>query len=86
MLNSTTIDILLPAFKEISYYKLGTNAKSLNDKQIILLDEHEGNKEIADSIQEMQLSFFNYQIWETDHGFTNKRVSLMNKLISFLDK
>ena len=86
VLNSTTTNILLTAFKEISYYKLATDAKSLSGKQIILLDEHAGNKEIADSIKEMHLSFFNYQIWETDHGFTNKRVSLMNKLISFLDK
>ena len=85
VLNSTTTNILLTAFKEISYYKLATDAKSLSGKQIILLDEHAGNKEIADSIKEMHLSFFNYQIWETDHGFTNKRVSLMNKLISFLD-
>ena len=86
MLNSTTLDILLPAFKEISYYKLATNAKSLSDKQIIILDEHLRNKGIANSIEEMYLSFFNYQVWETDHGFTNKRVSLMNKLISLLDK
>ena len=86
VLNSTTTNILLTAFKEISYYKLATDAKSLSGKQIILLDEHAGNKEIADSIKEMHLSFFNYQVWATDHGFTNKRVSLMNKLISFLDK
>ena len=85
VLNSTTLDILLPALKEISYYKLATNAKSFSDKQIIILDEHERNKEIADSIKEMHLSFFYYQVWGTDHGFTNKRVSLMNKLISFLD-
>lgn len=85
VLNSTTIDILIPAFKEISYYKLATDAKSLRDKQIILLDEHVGNKEIADSFKEMHLPFLNYQVWDTDHGFTNKRVSLMNKLISFLD-
>jgi len=85
VLNSTTVDILRPAFKDIFYYKLATNAKSLSDKQIIILDEHVRNKEIADSLKKMQLSFFNYQVWETDHGFTNKRVSLMNKLISFLD-
>ena len=85
VLNSTTLDILLPALKEISYYKLATNTKSFSDKQIIILDEHERNKEIADSIKKMHLSFFNYQVWGTDHGFTNKRVSLMNKLISFLD-
>jgi len=86
VLNSTTLDILLPAFKEISYYKLATEAKFLKNKQIIMLDEHERNKEIADSIKGMNLSFFNYQVWGTDHGFTNKRVSLMNKLISLLDK
>ena len=85
VLNSTTVDILRPAFKDISYYKLATNAKSLSDKQIIILDEHVRNKEIADSLKKMHLSFFNYQVWKTDHGFTNKRVSLMNKLISFLD-
>jgi len=86
VLNSTTVDIFLPAFKDISYYKLGTDTKSLSDKQIIMLDEHTGNKEIADSIKGMHPKFFDYQVWETDHGFTNKRVSLMNKFISFLDR
>lgn len=86
VLNSTSLDILLPAFNEISYFKLATNSKYLTDKQIIILDEHVRNKEIADSMEKMQLSFFNYQVWDTDHGFTNKRVSLMNKLISLLDK
>lgn len=85
VLNSTTTNIFLPAFKEISFYKLATDAKSLKDKQLIMLDEHTGNKEIADTIKELHLPFFDYQVWETDHGFTNKRVSLMNKLISFLD-
>ena len=85
VLNSTTLDIFLPALKEISYYKLATDAKLLKDKQIIMLDEHDGNKEIAYTIKEMHLPFFDYKVWETDHGFTNKRVSLMNKLISFLN-
>lgn len=86
VLNPTNVEIFLTAFKEISYYKLATDAKSLSDKKIIMLDEHTGSKEIADSIKEMHLSFFDYQVWDTDHGFTNKRASLMNKLISFLDQ
>ena len=86
VLNSPNLEIFLPAFKELSYYKLATDGKSLKDKKIIMLDEHVGNKEIASSIREMHLPFFDYQVWETDHGFTNKRVSLMNKVISFLDK
>ena len=86
VLNSTTLEIFLPAFKELTYYKLVTDAKSLRDKQIIMLDEHVRNKEIADTIKKANPIFFDYQVWDTDHGFTNKRVSLMNKLISFLDK
>ena len=86
VLNETPVEIFLPAFKDLPYYKLATDVKSLSDKQIIMLDEHTGNKEIADSIKGMHLKFFDYQVWETDHGFTNKRVSLMNKLISFLDR
>ena len=39
----------------------------------------------VETIKEMNLPFFDYQVWDTDHGFTNKRVSLMNKLISFID-
>jgi pimeloyl-ACP methyl ester carboxylesterase len=86
VLNATTLDIFLPAFKAISYYQLERNAKALSAKQIMMLDEHTGNKAIADSIKEQHGAFFDYQVWETDHGFTNKRVSLMNKLISFLDR
>jgi hypothetical protein len=86
VLNSTTLEIFLPVFKKLSYYKLATDTKSLSNKNIIMLDEHLGNKEIADSMKEMRLPFFDYQVWNTDHGFTNKRVSLMNKLISFLDR
>ncbi|MBK9022445.1 MAG: alpha/beta fold hydrolase [Saprospiraceae bacterium] len=86
VLNSNNLEIFLPAFKELSYYKLATDAKSLSKKEIIMLDEHTGNIEVADSFKEMHLPYFDYQIWKTDHGFTNKRVSLMNKLISFLDQ
>ena len=50
-----------------------------------MLDEHSGNKEIADTIKAMHLAFFDYRVWDTDHGFTNKRGSLINKLISFID-
>lgn len=85
VLNSTTLDIFLPAFKDTSYFKLATNASSFSGKRVIMLDEHPGNKEIADIFKGMHLPFFDYQVWETDHGFTNKRVSLMKKLISFLD-
>jgi pimeloyl-ACP methyl ester carboxylesterase len=86
VLKSTTLDIFLPAFRNLAYYDLANDATLLKDKQIIMLDEHPGNQAIAESIKAQHHSFFNYDVWETDHGFTNKRVSLMNKLMVFLDK
>jgi uncharacterized protein len=85
VLNSTTLDIFLPAFKEMAYYNLSRDATLLSDKKIIMLDEHTGNKAIAAAIKAQQGSVIDYQVWETDHGFTNKRVSLINKVISFLN-
>jgi pimeloyl-ACP methyl ester carboxylesterase len=86
VLNSASVDIFLPAYRELSYYNLASNITALKSKQIIMLDEHPGNKAIADTIRNCSPAYFDYQVWDTDHGFTNKRASLMNKLISFLDK
>jgi hypothetical protein len=58
----------------------------LADKQIIMLDEHTRNKPIADAIKAVNTKYFDYEVWQTDHPFTNKRVSLMKKLLAFLDK
>ena len=43
-------------------------------------------KGIADSLKLANKSYFKYEVWDTDHPFTNKRVSLMNELIPFLNK
>lgn len=55
-------------------------------KQIIMLDEHTGNKGLAESIRNAGPDYFSYEVWKTDHPFTNKRISLINKVLSFLDK
>ena len=62
------------------------NINPLKEKQIIMLDEHETNKKIAEAIQNLNPPFFKYYVWQTNHGFTNKRVSLMNMVLSFLDR
>jgi len=58
----------------------------LAGKQIIMLDEHHRNKEIADSLKLTNKAYFKYEVWDTDHPFSNKRISLMNELIAFLNK
>jgi hypothetical protein len=51
-----------------------------------MLDEHPLNKEIADALKSSNKSYFDYEVWHTDHPFTNKRISLINKVLAFLDK
>ena len=47
---------------------------------------HQGNKQIADKIKETNKSYFDYEVWQTDHPFSNKRISLINKIITFLER
>ncbi len=51
-----------------------------------MLDEHELNKPIADVLRRSNKNYFSYEVWNTNHGFSNKRVALMKKEIEFLNK
>jgi uncharacterized protein len=86
VLNTPAKQIYKPVIANLDYYNLANDAKPLADKQIVMLDEHPFNKELADAIRGSNKSHFDYQVWQTDHAFTNKRVSLMNFLLSFLDR
>ena len=86
VLNTRTKKIFKPVIKYPSYYNLANDAKALAEKQIIMLDEHRRNKYIADTLIRENKSYFDYEVWQTDHPFTNKRVSLIKKVIEFLDK
>ena len=85
-LNSTNQEIFLAVYRNLAYYNIAADTKLLKGKQIIMLDEHKENKSVADAITASGLKSFDYKVWDTDHGFTNKRASLMNLLLSFLDK
>lgn len=86
VLNATLDEIFTPVIKEPAYFNLINDAPRLANKQIIMIDEHSRNKQIADAIQKFNQASFEYQVWQTDHPFTNKRVSLINKVVAFLDK
>lgn len=72
--------------KDKNYHDLRLMATPLAGKQLILLDEHHGNKALANTLQKVHTVFFDYEVWQTDHPFTNKRGSLIKKLIAFLDR
>ena len=86
VLNATIDEIFGPVLKDREYFNLAAGAQRLAGKQIIMLDEHTGNKPLADAIKATNPAWFDYEVWPTDHPFTNKRVSLMHKLLDFLDR
>jgi pimeloyl-ACP methyl ester carboxylesterase len=86
VLNTPAQQIFQPVVDHPSYYNLQNAAAALANKQIIMLDEHNGNKELADALHKSNHNYFEYEVWQTDHPFTNKRISLINKVLAFLDK
>lgn len=79
-------ELFKPVVDAPDYYNLANDAKALSQKQIIMLDEHERNETIADALKTKNTTYFDYEVWQTDHPFTNKRVALIKKVMAFLDK
>lgn len=75
-----------PVLKEPAFFDLTGTANALAGKQVYMLDEHHNNKALADVIQKANHHYFHYEVWDTDHSFTNKRGSLIRTVIAFLDR
>jgi pimeloyl-ACP methyl ester carboxylesterase len=86
VLNSSLKNLYTPVIRNQTYFNLVNDGKSLADKQIIMIDEHQRNNQLADKIKETNKSYFDYNVWQTDHSFTNKRASLINKVLDFLER
>ena len=85
VLNASLKDLYTPVLQDKTYFNLLNDTKSLSDKQIIMIDEHEKNSQLAEKIKESNKSYFDYSVWQTDHSFTNKRASLINKVLAFIE-
>lgn len=86
VLNSSLDEIFTPVIDDGKYFNFKNDLSGLSNKQIIMLDENNRNKALADDIKAHNTTFFDYEVWVTDHPFTNKRVSLIKKVLWFLDK
>ena len=86
VLNASLKELFSPVIQNREYFNLANDGKALADKQIIMLDEHFRNKQLAEALKVANKSYFDYEVWQTDHPFTNKRVSLINKVLEFLDR
>jgi len=86
VLNASVQQQYGPVIKNPAYFDLKNDGKALANKQIIMLDEHDRNAAIAEAIKKENKAYFDYNVWETDHPFTNKRIALIKKLWAFLNK
>lgn len=82
---ATVKQLFDPVFRDTVYYNLANDGKALAQKQIVMFDEHARNRLVADSIRSRNTAYFDYEVWNTDHSFTNKRISLIHSVIAFLD-
>jgi hypothetical protein len=86
VLNSSIQDLFDPVRADKASYNLVNDGGALADKKIVLLDEHTRNAALAEAVRSANHAYFDYQVWKTDHPFTNKRVALMKMVLAFLDK
>jgi pimeloyl-ACP methyl ester carboxylesterase len=84
VLNTPADDIFAPVLENPLYFDLSQDYEMLKSKKIIMLDEHNNNKNIADALAKENDNFIKYEVWDTDHSFTNKRVSLMKEVLTFI--
>jgi pimeloyl-ACP methyl ester carboxylesterase len=68
------------------FHNLKNAAAALSNRQVIMIDEHTKNEKLANTLKATNRSFFVYEVWRTDHSFTNKRASLIKRVITFLDR
>ena len=53
------------------------------NKPILVIDEHQHNQYIKKYLLNKNIE---YEVWNTDHGFTNKRIALTKRIVKWLDK
>ncbi|MES2331610.1 MAG: alpha/beta fold hydrolase [Bacteroidota bacterium] len=78
--------LFVAVLKEADFHNLKNAAGPLSNKQVVMLDEHHHNEALANTLKSANKNYFNYEVWDTDHSFTNKRASLIKKVIAFLDR
>ena len=86
VLNTSSEKLIKSVMTNLPFYNIQTDTAALANKEIIMLDEHTGNKELAETLKSNNHNYFDYEVWQTDHPFSNKRISLINKVLEFLNK
>ena len=87
MLHNTSGHAMLAAVQaNTAAYELAAEAVPLSTKQLVFLDENRRNEQWIKVIGAANKASFRYEIWDTDHPFSNKRIALTKTMLEFLNK
>ena len=87
MLHNTSGHAMLAAVQaNTAAYELAAEAVPLSTKQLVFLDENRRNEQWIKVIGAANKASFRYEIWDTDHPFSNKRIALTKTVLEFLNK
>ncbi len=82
MLNTDANTFLKSMLLDINRYNVEKLVAGTT-KPLLIIDEHKNNDYLSKYAEKPNL---NYQIWDTDHAFTNRRIALSVELNSWLNK
>lgn len=78
--------LLAPVVADARAYQLTADGPALSAKQLVFLDENRRNEAWIKPIGAANKASFRYEVWATDHPFSNKRITLAKTVIAFLKK
>ena len=87
MLHNTSGKALLaPVLTNAPAYQLTALGPVLSTRQLVFLDENRRNESWITPIGAANKAGFRYEVWATDHPFSNKRIALTKAVVAFLTK
>jgi len=78
--------LMAPVLADAPAFQLTAVGPGLSTKQLVFLDENRRNESWIKPIGIANKAGFRYEVWDTDHPFTNKRVALTKTVVAFLNK
>ena len=84
--NTSGKTMLAPVRANAPAYQLTAMGPALSRRQLLFLDENRRNEAWIKPIGAANKAGFRYEVWDTDHPFSNKRIALTKTVIDFLSK
>ncbi|ALW85589.1 hypothetical protein AUC43_11105 [Hymenobacter sedentarius] len=78
--------LMAPVLADAKAFQLNADGTALSKKQLVFLDENRRNEAWIKAIGAANKASFRYEVWNTDHPFSNKRIALTKTVIAFLNK